>query len=339
METRADPLAGGFCETSEAERHNDELDAVVLTWDYLRRETMSNKISHLQGRARCTPVGKPRIGSRGSGSTVSSTIAIFSDSGHYSGELPLLHLHRNLFWDVETRHQEDVSTLTIKLNELTTALLVVTTSSTDHASNSQAPPLILHEPPAFIHPKVAMSPRYTRLDFLTYDDKTDPLVIHALTDQPSLTWDDFKRSCALIAGFGTELLLDNAELSQEAERGSPKGWNSIVEIPYRGGIYRGRCQGGLPDGKGRLTSMDGSFYEGFWKCGKRSGLGTFCHSNGDLFRGPWRDDVMHGKEFTLCTLDEQRIGVAVVLLVEGLVEGWVEEVAGGSMEVGCRYVE
>ncbi|KAK8961007.1 Protein ACCUMULATION AND REPLICATION OF CHLOROPLASTS 3 [Platanthera guangdongensis] len=116
-----------------------------------------------------------------------------------------------------------------------------------------------------------------------------------------------RKSCALIAGFGTELLLDNAELSQEAERGSPKGWNSIVEIPYRGGIYRGKCQGGLPDGKGRLTSMDGSFYEGFWKCGKRSGLGTFCYSNGDLFRGPWRDDVMHGKAN----------GKHIVVLVQG----------------------
>lgn len=91
------------------------------------------------------------------------------------------------------------------------------------------------------------------------------------------------------------MLSVRAAMMLEAERGSPKGWNSIVEIPYRGGIYRGRCQGGLPDGKGRLTFMDGSFYEGFWKCGKRSGLGTFCYSNGDLFRGPWRDDVMHGK--------------------------------------------
>ncbi|KAH0461367.1 hypothetical protein IEQ34_008942 [Dendrobium chrysotoxum] len=85
------------------------------------------------------------------------------------------------------------------------------------------------------------------------------------------------------------------EAIQEAERESLKSWNPVVEIQYRGGMYRGRCRAGLPDGKGRLTSMDGSFYEGFWKCGKRSGLGTFCYSNGDLFRGAWRDDLMHGK--------------------------------------------
>lgn len=91
------------------------------------------------------------------------------------------------------------------------------------------------------------------------------------------------------------LLYVRAAMMLETEREFSKCWNPIVEIQYKGGIYRGICQGGLPDGKGRLTSMDGSFYEGFWKCGKKSGLGTFCYSNGDLFRGLWRDDLMHGK--------------------------------------------
>ncbi|KAG0452703.1 hypothetical protein HPP92_025367 [Vanilla planifolia] len=86
-----------------------------------------------------------------------------------------------------------------------------------------------------------------------------------------------------------------AAMMLEAEREPQKSWNPIVEIQYRGGIYRGRCQGGLPDGKGRLILMDGSFYDGFWKFGKRTGLGTFCFSNGDLFQGTWRDDLMHGK--------------------------------------------
>ncbi|XP_020579289.1 protein ACCUMULATION AND REPLICATION OF CHLOROPLASTS 3 isoform X2 [Phalaenopsis equestris] len=91
------------------------------------------------------------------------------------------------------------------------------------------------------------------------------------------------------------LLSVRAAMMLEAERESMKSWNPVVEIQYRGGIYRGRCQSGLPVGKGRLTSMDGSFYDGFWKSGKRSGLGTYCYSNGDLFRGSWRDDLMHGK--------------------------------------------
>ncbi|CAK7326894.1 unnamed protein product [Dovyalis caffra] len=81
----------------------------------------------------------------------------------------------------------------------------------------------------------------------------------------------------------------------EAERDSPKKWSPIMEMQYRGGIYRGRCQGGLPEGKGRLILEDGSMYDGMWRYGKRSGPGTFYFSNGDVFQGSWRDDVMHGK--------------------------------------------
>ncbi|KAI3442763.1 uncharacterized protein J3R85_001029, partial [Psidium guajava] len=81
----------------------------------------------------------------------------------------------------------------------------------------------------------------------------------------------------------------------EAERYSPKTWNPNVEMKYRGGIYRGRCQGGLPEGKGRLVLNDGSIYDGMWRYGKRSGSGTYCFSSGDVFQGSWRDDVMHGK--------------------------------------------
>ncbi|XP_057478095.1 protein ACCUMULATION AND REPLICATION OF CHLOROPLASTS 3, chloroplastic isoform X2 [Actinidia eriantha] len=81
----------------------------------------------------------------------------------------------------------------------------------------------------------------------------------------------------------------------EAERESQKKWNPIVEMKYRGGLYKGRCQGGLPEGKGRLSLRDGSIYDGMWRYGKRSGLGTFYFSNGDVFQGSWRDDVMHGK--------------------------------------------
>ncbi|KAA8529925.1 hypothetical protein F0562_034471 [Nyssa sinensis] len=81
----------------------------------------------------------------------------------------------------------------------------------------------------------------------------------------------------------------------EAERDSQKKWSPIAEIKYRGGIYRGRCQGGLPEGKGCLSLGDGSIYDGMWRYGKKSGLGTFYFSNGDVFQGSWRDDVMHGK--------------------------------------------
>lgn len=38
-------------------------------------------------------------------------------------------------------------------------------------------------------------------------------------------------------------------LIQESERASQKKWVPVVEMKYRGGIYRGHIQGGLPEGK------------------------------------------------------------------------------------------
>eukprot|EP00257_Ricinus_communis_P017909 XP_015576468.1 protein ACCUMULATION AND REPLICATION OF CHLOROPLASTS 3 isoform X2 [Ricinus communis] len=81
----------------------------------------------------------------------------------------------------------------------------------------------------------------------------------------------------------------------EAERDFPKKWNPVTEMQYRGGVYRGRCQGGLPEGKGQLILEDGSIYDGMWRYGKRYGPGAFYFSNGDVFQGSWRDDMMHGK--------------------------------------------
>ncbi|XP_044984426.1 protein ACCUMULATION AND REPLICATION OF CHLOROPLASTS 3 isoform X3 [Hordeum vulgare subsp. vulgare] len=81
----------------------------------------------------------------------------------------------------------------------------------------------------------------------------------------------------------------------DAERELEKTWSPIVEIQFGEGTYRGRCQEGVPEGKGRLTYSDGSIYDGLWRYGKRSGLGTLYYSNGDVFHGTWRDDLIHGK--------------------------------------------
>ncbi|EPS63756.1 hypothetical protein M569_11028, partial [Genlisea aurea] len=81
----------------------------------------------------------------------------------------------------------------------------------------------------------------------------------------------------------------------ESERDAFKKWSRAVEMKYRGGRYKGRIEGGLPEGKGCLYLEDGSAYDGMWRNGKRSGSGTFYFSNGDFFQGSWRDDVMHGK--------------------------------------------
>ncbi|RYR37013.1 hypothetical protein Ahy_A09g041946 isoform B [Arachis hypogaea] len=67
------------------------------------------------------------------------------------------------------------------------------------------------------------------------------------------------------------VLSDRAASMLEAERDLSKKWNPVVEMQYRGGRYKGRCQGGLPEGKGRLILGDGSIYDGSWRHGKRSG--------------------------------------------------------------------
>ncbi|KAK4380550.1 hypothetical protein RND71_002412 [Anisodus tanguticus] len=91
------------------------------------------------------------------------------------------------------------------------------------------------------------------------------------------------------------VLSSRAASMLEAERDSKKKWIPVVEMKYRGGIYRGRIEGGLPEGKGCLSLGDGSKYDGMWRYGKKSGLGTFYFNNSDIYRGSWRDDLMHGK--------------------------------------------
>ncbi|GAB2217927.1 hypothetical protein Droror1_Dr00001141 [Drosera rotundifolia] len=81
----------------------------------------------------------------------------------------------------------------------------------------------------------------------------------------------------------------------EAERDSKSRLSPTMKIDYRGGIYKGHCQGDLPEGRGCLKFPDGSSYDEMWRYGKRSGLGRFCFHNGDVFQGSCRDDLMHGK--------------------------------------------
>lgn len=92
----------------------------------------------------------------------------------------------------------------------------------------------------------------------------------------------------------SSFLSQRAASMLESERSSMK-LPPMVEMNYKNGVYKGRCRGGLPEGKGRLSYADGSFYDGMWKQGKRAGIGSFYHANGDVFQGSWRDDQMHGK--------------------------------------------
>ncbi|XP_074341776.1 protein ACCUMULATION AND REPLICATION OF CHLOROPLASTS 3, chloroplastic isoform X2 [Apium graveolens] len=144
-------------------------------------------------------------------------------------------------------------------------------------------------------------------DIINTEIKTQPQI------SPSVPWDAltdasyeavtdlYSNASAILKGNNADVSKRQGNLSAraasmlESERESSKKWSPVVEIKYRGGSYMGRCQGGLPEGKGRLSHGDGSTYDGMWRYGKRSGLGTFCFSNGDVFRGSWRDDLMHGK--------------------------------------------
>ncbi|KAH9288389.1 hypothetical protein KI387_032506, partial [Taxus chinensis] len=111
----------------------------------------------------------------------------------------------------------------------------------------------------------------------------------------------YQAASALVSGNDTEehrkqrSLSDRAASMLETERGLKRKWSPIIEMRYRDGMYRGRCKGGLPEGKGRLRYKDGSFYDGLWKLGKRCGTGTFYYSSGDMYQGSWREDLMHGK--------------------------------------------
>ncbi|KAL1803508.1 hypothetical protein ACET3Z_032155 [Daucus carota] len=149
--------------------------------------------------------------------------------------------------------------------------------------------------------------RAEKEDILDAEMKPQPQVSpivpwDALTDASyEAVTDLYSNASAILKGNNADVSKKQGNLSAraasmlESERESSKKWSPVVEIKYRGGSYMGRCQGGLPEGKGRLSHGDGSTYDGMWRYGKRSGLGTFCFSNGDVFRGSWRDDLMHGK--------------------------------------------
>ncbi|MCL7049895.1 hypothetical protein MKW94_001554 [Papaver nudicaule] len=131
---------------------------------------------------------------------------------------------------------------------------------------------------------------------------TDLLSWDALTDASrEAVKDVYGAASTLLKGNTADIPRKQGALSAraasmlESERDSEKKWSRTTEMQYRGGIYKGRCQGGLPEGKGRLTLPDGCIYDGMWRYGKRSGLGAFYYSNGDVYQGSWRDDLMHGR--------------------------------------------
>ncbi|XP_016432425.1 protein ACCUMULATION AND REPLICATION OF CHLOROPLASTS 3, chloroplastic [Nicotiana tabacum] len=138
--------------------------------------------------------------------------------------------------------------------------------------------------------KIAQSRDVSSLSQDAMDEEYSKIMADVYNSNPSLT----ERNYASVPKK-KGVLSSRAASMLEAERDSKKKWIPVVEMKYRGGIYRGRIEGGLPEGKGCLSLGDGSKYDGMWRYGKKSGLGTFYFNNGDIYRGSWRDDLMHGK--------------------------------------------
>ncbi|KAJ7541232.1 hypothetical protein O6H91_10G050700 [Diphasiastrum complanatum] len=112
--------------------------------------------------------------------------------------------------------------------------------------------------------------------------------------------DIYRAASALVLGRDVE---DNPKESSVSKRAASmleqeRGHGILTpvsETNYKNGFYKGRCESGVPDGKGRITYADGSFYDGHWKEGKRLGFGSFYYANGDMYQGSWKDDHMHGQ--------------------------------------------
>ena len=48
-------------------------------------------------------------------------------------------------------------------------------------------------------------------------------------------------------------------------------------------------------GRGKLSWVDGSLYEGEWKNDMSNGKGRLIHSDGDVYEGEWVDGMAHGQ--------------------------------------------
>lgn len=59
------------------------------------------------------------------------------------------------------------------------------------------------------------------------------------------------------------------------------------------GYYKGKCQNGLAEGKGKAKGKDS--YVGYFKDGLPHGKGTYVYSNGDKYTGNWKKGKKDGK--------------------------------------------
>ena len=70
----------------------------------------------------------------------------------------------------------------------------------------------------------------------------------------------------------------------------------LHKLNAAGAKYQGETNGdGLRHGKGKITYIDGSTYDGEWKNGLRDGLGEQHYKDGSIYRGNWKADQQNGE--------------------------------------------
>ena len=93
-------------------------------------------------------------------------------------------------------------------------------------------------------------------------------------------------------GVESEGNYDVSKYEGRIKNGAPNGQGTYT---WSGGVtYVGKWKKGKMDGKGTLTSPDGSKV-GEWKDGEPIGQGTFTWSNGGKYVGEWKNRKMNGQ--------------------------------------------
>ncbi|MCH1548312.1 MAG: retroviral-like aspartic protease family protein [Flavobacteriaceae bacterium] len=67
-----------------------------------------------------------------------------------------------------------------------------------------------------------------------------------------------------------------------------------IMIFNNGVTFEGNFKKDVKEGKGKITFIDGSFYNGEWINDKREGLGVFMKPNGDAYEGYFKNNMRNG---------------------------------------------
>eukprot|EP00899_Mesostigma_viride_P026336 jgi/Mesvir1/6888/Mv09052-RA.2 len=97
-----------------------------------------------------------------------------------------------------------------------------------------------------------------------------------------------------------------------------------------------------PEGQGRLSYPDGSWYDGHWRNGKRDGQGTFLHMpTGTRYTGMWCDDFQEGKGLLTYSNGERLEGTFLGGLAHGtcIYRFENQDVFRGQFREGRRHGE